>query len=396
MKRGLSAATVVMLLAAALAIGPAPSATAETNTDKSQLQVWTVNIRKMHHIGPNVWRKFVRRVANHDVRPDLIAVTEMCNQDVGGSAWNDAFEFMMYLEGQTGIDYANEHAGAPGTACDVANSMVIWREDRFELGKKPQMKKWSSFTENPKDDDVFCSKNDGNNLQQVAVALWDKKQKKNLVFSSVHVPVRDSFSCINENVSFMDNVFEDLRPKRPLTIVGGDFNAMAQRESTSPGDELAAGTQVDPSCWYRSLNLLTVDDLTNCVTSPKHAPDRYSSSTDHYLDTVHVRHLGPTPGTTDPSICDEWTHNRKFATKGTACTDVHGKDGVPDGLTDRGRIDYIFARWEQSNGDALPIDSTNAPSLVTDAAADKMAPPRYADHRAVRALIEWCLPIDPC
>lgn len=98
MKRGLSAASVVMLLAAALAIGPAPSATAETNTDKSQLQVWTVNIRKMHHIGPNVWRKFVRRVANHDVRPDLIAVTEMCNQDVGGSAWNDAFEFMMYLE----------------------------------------------------------------------------------------------------------------------------------------------------------------------------------------------------------------------------------------------------------------------------------------------------------
>jgi hypothetical protein len=388
---------VLFLLLASLGAAGLGSrrATAETS-GRNQIQVWTANIRKMNHIGPNVWRKFVDRMSRHDVDPDLIALTEICNQDRGGVPLNDVFEFIVYLEGITGDQFDYMHSGDPGTECEEANSMVVWREARFELANRPHAKRWSSFTDTEKDKNVRCSKSDGNNLAQVAVALRDKRQQKTLIFSSVHVPVSHASVCINENVAFMDHVFEELRSERPLTIVGGDFNQMAQHESDTSGDEQLIGTQLDPSCWYRSLNLLTVDDLSRCVSEPKHVPRRYSANSDYYVDTVHVRHLGLTPGTAHPSICDEWTHNRKFAARGTACTDISGKQDVPDGLSDRGRIDYIFARWEKPNGNALPLDATTAQGLVTDAAADKPPPPRYSDHRAVRALIRWCLPLDPC
>src|SRR5688572_15160756 len=227
-----------------------PDATAET-TRKSQIQVWTVNIRKLGHIGPNMWRKFVNRASRHELMPDLIALTEICNQDRGGIPLNDVFEFTIYLEGKTGHDYDYMHSGDPGVACERANSMVIWRSDRFDLAKnKPRARRWASFTDTPKDKNTRCSKKDGHNLKQVAVVLRDKRQDKSLVFSSVHVPVRYASTCINENVMFMDRVFENLRANRPLTIVGGDFNQMAQYEQPSTGDEQLVGTQIDPSCWY--------------------------------------------------------------------------------------------------------------------------------------------------
>ena len=392
--RRLTAVVLLMCILAALGIASAPATARSTN--KSELQVWTVNLRKMEHIGPNVWRKFVNRVHKHNVKPDLIALTEICNQDRGGIDLNDVHEFIVYLEGVTGDQFGYMHSGDPGTSCEDSNSMVVWREKRFALGKRPNFVRWASYTEKYGDGNVFYSRTDGHTLKQIAVALRDRLQKKTVVFSSVHIPVRNSFACINENVSQIDRNLERLRGLRPLTIVGGDFNQMPQRESGTTGDEQLVGTQSDPSCWYRSFNMLSVDDLSNCAGKKWYSSERYSGTSDHYLDAVHVQHLGPAPGTSHLSICDEWTHNRKYATRGTACTDVSGKDNAPDGLTDRGRIDYIWARWKRPSGNALPIDRSNAPSLITEAATDNPSPPRYADHRAVRALVEWCLPIDPC
>lgn len=392
--RRLTAIVLLMTVLVGFAIASAPATARSTN--KAQLQVWTVNLRKMGHLGPNVWRKFVNRVHKHNVKPDLIALTEICNQDRGGIELNDVHEFIVYLEGITGDQFDYVHSGDPGTPCEDSNSMVVWRKKRFELGKRPNLVRWASYTEANKDGNVFCSRSDGHTLTQIAVALRDKLQKKTLVFSSVHIPVRNSFTCINENISQIDRNLERLRGLRRLSIVAGDLNQMPQREAGTPGDEQLVGTQTDPSCWYRSLNMLTVDDLGSCMGKRWHSPEHYDEASDHYLDAVHVQHLGPAPGTSQPSICDEWTHNRKYATRGTACTDLSGKDDVPDGLTDRGRIDYIWARWERPNGNALPIEATNAPSLITKAATDQASPPRYSDHKAVRALIEWCLPIDPC
>ena len=398
MKRALARALIVVMaatmLVGALESGSRPALARTTN--KTELQVWTANLRKMNHIGPNLWKKFVNKMAAHNPKPDLIALTEVCNQDRGGVPYNDVREFIMYLETKTGMRYDYKHSGNPGTECEEANSMVVWRARRFEYGKSPFVRRWAALTDDPKEKGRRCSNDDGRNQAQVAVALRDKKQKKTLVVSAVHLPVLETATCINENVLRMDRALEKLRQTRPLTIVGGDFNQNPQYESGAPGDEQITGTMSDPACWYRSLNLLTAEDLSNCVSKPRHSIQRYTPGTDFYLDAVHTRNPGPTPGTAHPSICTEWTHSRKFASRGTACTDISGPDDVPDGRADRGRIDYIFARWERPNGTPLPIDSTNAPSLITEAATDDTRPPRYSDHRAVRALVQWCIQVDPC
>ena len=384
---------VAALAIAALVLAPDVAAAGPDG-----LQVWTANLRKMNHQGnPELWKKFVDLVDSYRAKPDIIALTEICNNSYGGGPGNDVDEFLRKLERATGVLYEGRHAGRVGRPCTEANSMLVWRDRRFDLTRRNPLARWNVYTENPRDDDNKCTQNDGHNLRQIAVALRDKRQRRIVVASSVHVHVIDARKCINENAVYMDRVFEDLRRRRPLTIVAGDFNQPPQREKPRSGDEAAAGMEVDPACWYRSLSMLSVGDRRQCTASKPRAYGHYVPRSDRYIDAVQAQHHGAAPGAMEPGICNEWTHSKNFSGRGTACTDISGPEDVPDGLMDRGRIDQIWARWEHSGGRARRFTFDQATRLFARAGADgKTQSPRYSDHRAVRAVVRWCLPNDPC
>lgn len=385
---------IIGALAAPLLVALAPANARITKPD--EIQAWTANLRKMHHLTDSRWKRFVWRVANHPVKPDVIALTEVCNVDYGGGPGNDAKEFVHYLEEKTGSRYSWRHSGQPGTSCFEANTMIVWRTARFSLDNNSAVRQWLSFHSEWAGDTLICSQTKNGVYKEIAVALWDELQKKSIVATSVHFNVEVARKCINENIALMDRVLEGLKPTRRLTIAAGDFNQTPAREEPTTGDEATTGTQTDPACWYRTLAMLTTGDGTRCSTHRPHRLTHYDPRRDYYVDTVHAVHQGARPGTTMSSICDEWTHSRSWAGQGSGCTDLSGREQRPDGLMDRGRIDYIWARWESPSGRPRTFQPDEAASLVSAAAADKPEGPMYADHRAVRALIKWCLASDGC
>ena len=386
-----TASAVVCLLAGALLV-PQADAGART-TKKARLQVWTSNLHMMAHNGdPTIWKKLVHRMAAHRLLPDVLALNEMCNGDVGGARGNDARQFVHYLEKTTGANYAFRHGATGAGPCWAADTMVAWRTPRLSLAG---VTRWRSVADAPGDGDSRCTRREGPSITQLGVVLRDRLQGKALVAAAVHFPVGGTRRCINENASVLHRVLERARSTRRLTIVGGDFNQLPQRDGPASGDELAAGTQVDPDCWYRSLSMLTARDRQACARESRSFA-AYHPRSDTYVDAVHAAHQGTASGTGSPAICDEWTHSRAFASEGTSCTDVSGSDDRPDGLSDRGRIDYVWARWELGDGRARSFTSDEAADLVGRAGADKVRPPRYSDHRAVRALLYWCLPGERC
>lgn len=397
MRLGLALTRRRLLRVVALLVAVSIVAPDVASAGPDSLQVWTANLRKMNHLGsPRIWKKFVRKVDNLQRKPDIIALNEVCNNDFGGTRGNDAGQFVRFLEDKIKVNYEYRHAGYRRQPCTEANSMIVWRGSRFDLARRPRFVRWYALTDKKNDGNYACTPNDGHNLRQIAAALWDRRQKKVVVAASLHVQVINARRCINENVVTMDRLFEKLRRKRALTIVAGDFNQTPQRESPEAGDETAAGLEVDPSCWYRSMSVLTVSDRRQCPANGAHRLGHYAARTDKYIDAVRAQNHGPLAGTTESGICDEWTHTKSFAGTGTACTDISGERDRPDGLADRGRIDYIFARWERKNGKPREFDHLQAQDMIKGAFADKTQPPRYSDHRAVRARIFWCLPEGPC
>ena len=392
MSRPSSKRVLVTAIVALVVLGEAPAGAATTG--RHNVQTWTANLRRMGHDGDRtIWKKLVRRMAAHRLLPDVIALNEVCDSDVGGARGNDARQFMRYLEATVGARYSYRHSSTGRGPCWAADTMVVWRTRRFSV---TGVTRWMSLADESHDGDRRCTTHEDPSSAQIGVALRDRLQDKSLVLGTVHFPVPDTRRCINENAAVTDRKLEELRPTRRLTILGGDFNQVPQRDRPVTGDELAAGTQVDPNCWYRSLSLLTTRDRRECPAGQPASPAHYRPRTDHYVDAVHADHQGSTPGTASSAICEEWTHARAGARDGTSCTDVSGRGDGPDGRMDRGRIDYLWARWELGGGRPRSFEPTQADELVHGAQADKVQPPRYSDHRAVRALISWCLPDESC
>ena len=382
------------VLAAGILVTSAPTPALAGLTGAARIQTWTANLHMLTHDGSQTaWKRFVERAAGHRLVPDVMALTEVCNVDSGGGPRVDAREVVRYLEKVTGARYAWRHSGTGRGPCWAEDTMVVWRAHRFSFGGR--LVRWRSEGETLGDGDNWCSPREGPSSRQLAVVLHDRLQGRKLVVASVHFPVGGTRRCINENVDRMDRALEALRGHRRLTIVGGDFNQTPQIDRPTTGDEFVAGTQVDPECWYRSLSMTTTGDRGQCTGRARSTFGHYRSRSDDYVDVVQVRNRGPAPGSTAPSICDEWTRSKSFATRGTSCTDVSGRAGEPDGHVDRGRIDYLWARWELGDGDPRSFSDEEAGEIIGPAAADKPSA-RYSDHRAVRAVVSWCLPGERC
>ncbi|MDQ4143800.1 MAG: hypothetical protein M3198_08695 [Actinomycetota bacterium] len=180
---------------------------------------------------------------------------------------------------------------------------------------------------------------------------------------------------------------ESLQPDRHTTIIGGDFNKRPDLHHEGTQN----GLEADPDCWYRGFSAAAAHPNGPC-------PAR----SDAYYDTVWLKEGGATTPAA-PAICSQYT--RKYFSLGkltgednlagedlsTSCTDIYGEKVGPDGQLDKGRIDYLWVRWEDPSGDAWrPLEPQAAaliPSASADVGFDVTTGQAYSDHRAVSATI---------
>lgn len=389
-----AAATATFAL---LVVATAPVASAATSTGQDRLSVWTVNIHRFKDAG---WKNFFLSTDNATYHPDIVLVQDIANDD-GGDADNgtrDSIQFAAALEDHTKLNYRWRHSDDAQAGANVGNAMVLWRNDRFDETRISEAR-WKAAVDNDGDD--LCGETGEFDKRQIAVRLWDLKQTRWLVAASVHYPVYPGYRwCVYRNVARTDGRLESLSPVRRLSIVGGDFNlrpddAPLSNDSytTSSPEPDSHGREADPDCWYRWFS--AVHD--NTVDADGSYCDRgVDPAADTYYDTVWAEQAGANPS---DALCDQWTHTRQQATNGNACTDVSGPDGTADGLLDRNRIDYVWVRWEDPEGNPRPFDAAQAGDAVLSASVDPVSvndTNRYSDHRAVQATIRWCLTTEAC
>ena len=354
---------MVLLCASGACDGDPTPPTPNGDQTAASLKVWAANLE--HLLPEHDWTEFVDRVTEDGARPDLLFLSELTSteSDTVVDALRDA----------TGTSYAFEHA-------PVGNNAVVWRTDRFGSQAEGSPLLWEPFGA------AGCSQPSSDDPSQVVgVRLNDAQSGTAVVGVAVHWGRTWAAECMQKNMTSINEVIEGRWADRPLTIVAGDLNAHPDKQPV-PGDpdaeNLDSGRETDPDCWYRAFSALhnqqlevarpDEDDL-DCGDDP-----RYSAAADSYVDTVWVANRSA-------ALCEQWTsvHGGPVA-GGTSCTDLN-----EDGLRDRGRIDYIWARWESGGDVSIPSGS----DAVVDAGADQVcilescAATRYSDHRAVFAEI---------
>lgn len=373
-----TAVCVAVLLAACTSTGDGETTAREPEPSRP-LRVWTVNIE--HLLPEHNWRLLFERMDATDTAPDVLFVQELSEPE----ARTFARGFRRHFAGADST-YAYRHASRGDT-------LIAWRRTRFRLAHEQ--------TSPEPDDNVVqwapwstpdCDGRDPRLLEGViALRLWDALEEKPVVATSVHFGRGYAQPCMAKNVASLDTLLERKWPQRALTLLAGDFNSHPDTRGSlePPREPLSTGRQEDPDCWYRTLSAADDNELLHrrdreddrdCTNDPY-----YVDALDAYFDAVAVA----TAPSLSLEICRQWTSIHGGATHGSACTDTDG-----DGLRDRGRIDYIWVRWENADGDPVrtPVDAAR---LIAEATADllciteRCADRRYSDHRGVSALIAW-------
>jgi hypothetical protein len=348
--------------------------TPEPGFEPTPFMIWTANLE--HLLPEHNWPTLVDRMSARSRDPDLIFLEEL-DLDEGRTV-------LAALEKAFDIRYRLRHA-------PIGKSLVAWNPRRFTIAHEntslePAKNEllWKPFGSRG------CrapSKRDPG--QVVAVRLWDKRERRTMVAAGVHWGRTWAAACMEKNLVSLDSLLEKTWPERNATVVGGDFNAHPDKQPHPDEPErenLDSGRETDPDCWYRNFSALHDNEVdvrrlgessTDCEDTAK-----FSSSSDSYYDAVFVA-----AGGTGDGLCEQWTSLHGLAAaKGTSCTDTND-----DGLRDRGRIDYIWVRWEDGDGRVIPFDASEAAGLIEDASADRVcvsnrcSETRYSDHRAVWA-----------
>ena len=335
-----------VILAASLAActsderGPeaAPAAAAGTG---EPVTVWTANVKYLQLR----WRELVRRMVSRDNGPHLVLLQEVERQDARtlaralGEGLDARFD-LRWVEG---------------------DNAIVFRTQRFGLGDEPTSEgealndlRWFSWG--------VTARCDQRDRGQIALRLWDREARRNLVVASVRWTHTTAAACMPKNLSTLDSELERSWPRRALTIVGGDFNSVADKRVLGARDLISAGREGDPDCWYRAFTPLLDDGTENARPGERERFCHDVTALNSYYDTVW---LSSRPMGAD-AICDQWTYTRKLkATRGTSCTDTNG-----DGLRDRSRIDFIWARWEDGRGRPVALSVAEAAKRIVTAGAD--------------------------
>jgi hypothetical protein len=224
---------------------------------------------------------------------------------------------------------------------------------------------------------------------QIALRLWDDKVRRSLVVASVRWTHTTAEACLPKNLRTLDRKLEQRWPRRRLTIVAGDFNsAPDKRVGANGADLISAGRERNPECWYRAFTPPRGDNDEGSSTRASLKRDcRRVRGPNSYFDTVRL--AAHRRGSA--AICRQWTYTRaQRATNGTACSDTN-----KDGLRDRSRIDYIWARWENRRGRPMTLSTKESGRRVVAARADATCSDRdcerrrYSDHRAAYATVRY-------
>ena len=329
--------------------------------------MWAANVE--HLFPEHDWTVLVQRMLDHPTSPDIVFLSEVDRAE--------ADRFVSVLGNAAGTDYSFSHSA-------TGNNAVAWRTTRFGDSPLGDPLLWEPYGA------AGCSKPSQNDPSEViGVSLEEEQSGTEVVAVAVHWGRTWAAECMEKNLSALDSLIEKTWDDRPLTIVAGDLNAHPDKQPVPgrPHDEdLDSGRETDPDCWYRALSAShdqtlehdrPEEDDRDCSNDPY-----YSAPADSYYDTVAVVNEGD-------RLCDHWTsvHGGPVP-DGSSCTDKNG-----DGLRDRGRIDFVWVRWEGPTGDALDLSETEARALVQSAGADQIcildscSRTRYSDHRAVFAEI---------
>jgi hypothetical protein len=334
------------------------------------LNVWTANVKYLAYN----WRMLIGRIAQRERKPHLLLLQEADRAD----ARRLRAVLTRRFPGRFGVRWVQ------------GDNAVLWKKERLDLTDRRTARRgprntlrWKSWGNSNS-----CT---GRDRGEIALRLWDSSRKRAVVAASVRWTHTTANACMVKNLRSLNRKLERTWPRRRMTIVGGDFNSVAERRSRAGGsrDVLAAGKERDPDCWYRTFSRLRGNRLRQRRPGEGNrdcSDDRFfSHATDTYYDTVWLasRREGRN------AICRSWTYTRKLrARRGTACTDRNG-----DGYRDRSRLDYIWVRWEKRSGDPVALSRAAATLRVGSAGPDAVcidggcSGTRYSDHRAVHATI---------
>ena len=372
--RGLSAVgTAILLLVVTAACTGQEKSANPSNASRAAgrgghpLSVWTANVKYLQLR----WEELVNRMARRGDGPQIVLLQEVERTHakrfarVLGQRLEATFD-SRWVEGDNAIAFRTDRFS-------LTHGGTSEREERNTL-------RWFSWG--------MSTRCDQRDRGQIALRLWDRAAGATLVVASVRWTHTTATACMEKNLETLDRELERRWPRRALTIVGGDFNSVADKRVTDGGaaDVIAAGAETDPDCWYRAFTPVLEDALEHRRQREDGRDCADGPAANSYYDTVALASRAEGPD----AVCRQWTYTRKLrARRGNSCTDTNG-----DGLRDRSRIDYIWARWEDARGRALSFSLAEASGRVIAAGADQAcidegcARPRYSDHRASYAVVQ--------
>lgn len=403
----LSSLAVVAALAAAFPATSSAAPSLQSSTAKSDVLVWKTSL-KLANSTNTKWRgSFVQMAdqAQYAERPDVISVLEVPYY-VGG-AYVDSQDVLLEIQSHWGSSYLRQHMDEGNSKCgsssaqlaapntvDCGNTAIYYDSARLS---PLAVKKWSRFEFNASTGQ--CVQNASTKPDQLAVKFKDLAASgtgatMSVLVAALHFPPPPQSNptqqtCVIKNVELTNDTLETFSPTRHITLVTGDFNS-----NVDPDKDLgnAPSTWRDEDshvCWYKLISQPHEGEASAPCSLTKSFP---------YYDTVWIREGAGIIG--DGAICNDWTKTNEgpssWNTAFDSCTDT-----APNLDKPRGRIDFIFVRYENSSGVAITkpaSDRTFANARIPSAGTDRGwyidpatgAEARYSDHRNVFAKVTWC------
>lgn len=373
MRKALFVALLLIVISLPQIYSPAGAGTVPPHTPQTSLQVWSVNIAQLR----NQWGGFILRMQAHAFAPDIVIVNELRQTDENGDGQSDITQFMNQLTATFGAHYNHAHGdSAIPAGGSVGGNVVIWNNERLTRFNSTR---WP----NP------CL----NNKTQLAVDLRDDLAGKHVLVAAVHTDFGAGPACVQQSLATADSRLESLRPSRPMTLIGGDFNQRPDKD----GELATNGLETDPDCWYRTLSAAHGDSELLGVPC--------GSGPNRYYDTAWLwpgSGGGANPAAT--SFCQQYTSFTDTQLIGptlsdatNSCTDLVGSPNStvpgPDGKLDKQRIDFLWVGFENASGNAWTPPAQVVQPLIADAGADLgldlTSVSSYSDHRAVKAIVTW-------
>ncbi|MDQ3915038.1 MAG: hypothetical protein M3323_06855 [Actinomycetota bacterium] len=375
-----------------------PSA-APRPTEADRLQIWNVSLRLVREPYDTAfnWRTAFTRMAQYEYAPDVISVLEV--------PWHRRGDVSTEIENNLGAGYEFAHADAHTDPCRSSgtmtnnerrtlcgNTMIFWRTPRLTSICDPtcQVMRWRGWeNSSPTADD--CATNRHPNPDHIAVRLRDTEQNRVVTVASVHFP-NDPTKCLAKNLKEMNDMFEadTTWRNRPLTVVAGDFNEHPDPRHDDDDEatyRLQWRREENQACWYKrfSVHHGSTDSCSLQLSGSWSFP---------YHDVMWVEHSDA-----PADICKQWTLGNEFP-EGLAAADKCDEGTQPQV---KKRIDFMWVRYETSDGTAITTDAKDFARAQVDAAsvdqgfydpdpavADDEV--RYSDHRALHLRVFWCSP----